>query len=401
MDIDVLTPFGSPLWWHELSLIDTPPLDLNNPLSPSVCLVQEKNIKMYRRLTDRVEEPLDIAFSTDYSRYIEDSVQELLNQRCYKDQRSTRLHSHRLRKADPQQNMALTGLLVKLALCPHRSLIDFITVEPRREKELRVTISGDIEDDHPGFERELDELYTSQRQPIVYQIMHELFSGLNIQRLVVDDFDRLLKERRQGLLFSENLQDAIRIPISLENKILKGEATIPVSESIGTPTKKTKSSFLSFLTPTKRTPAKVNRDTSKMGGEHRGRASERGAEATLTTGHPFKEHYEETWRIWIEPPVAELPFEEGLRTGGGGWGVGVNAEEDVFGTSGVWDEGLGVSEPAGRRMAEVRGRGRGTRLSELLDNVVILEECAKELAGVIEARGMLGIDPICYSNQWT
>lgn len=87
----------------------------------------------------------------------------------------------------------------------------------------------------------------------------------------------------------------------------------------------------------------------------------------------------------VEPPIADLP-EDGpwASTRSAKWS---GIEEDVFGS---WDDGM-----VQRRGGNDKAKARNTRsLSELLDNVVILEECVKELAGVIEARGCLGIDPI-------
>jgi hypothetical protein len=384
---------GSPVWWH-----DADSGGLEGPKeneSPEQCLVYERAVSMYRRLAERDEDPLDIAFSTSYAHYVEDNISELLHQRCYRDQHGVQLHMHCLRPGDPilrtvvgslcrfflhtpQQNLALTGLLVKLALCPHRALNGWLVNEMGEEENLAK---------HQGEEgwhsnQQRGEMRPAC-QPIVYRIFQELFSGLNVQRMVIDDFDRLLQERRQGLLFSENLQDAIQIPLDVEQAKGDREAMVTGGEK-GTPTKKGRGSFLSFLTPTKRTPAKVKQEGAEASVGGKGRAGER----TMAGSNPFKEHYEETRGMRTEAPVAELEDEDGWigRREEGRWGGG---EEDVFGVSGVWEDGYEAGRGGGR-VSEVGGRSGERRVSELLDNVVILEECVKELAAAIEARGCLG-----------
>jgi hypothetical protein len=241
---------------------------------------------------------------------------------------------------------------------------------------------------HWGSLQDAEEQLSSR--PIIYIILSELFSALSRERLIIEDFDRLLKERRQGLLFSENMQDAIRIPFNLDNKGADIEK-ITASESLGTPTKRSKTSFFSFLTPTRRTPVKGKREASDSGGSVRTGFRGRGPETSTGAGDAFKEHYEGTRGRWVDPPVAENRLEGPWTSGNHGLHRWAGVEEDVFGVSGGWEEGTGME-----RSEHVVGDGERVRvqvrLSELLDNVVILEECVKELAAVIEARGCLGID---------
>ena len=67
-------------------------------------------------------------------------------------------------------------------------------------------------------------------------------------------------------------------------------------------------------------------------------------------------------------------------------------------TSGAWGEGHSESDASSHRprAAEVEEETKSVSLSQLLDNVVILEESVKELSSIIHARRSLGIDALRY-----
>ena len=65
-----------------------------------------------------------------------------------------------------------------------------------------------------------------------------------------------------------------------------------------------------------------------------------------------------------------------------------NNDEDVFTTQ--WNKNLDEDED------ESGGKSNAVTLSQLLDNVVILEESIKELVALIQARRSLGIDGVRY-----
>ena len=58
-----------------------------------------------------------------------------------------------------------------------------------------------------------------------------------------------------------------------------------------------------------------------------------------------------------------------------------------------WGEGNKVEEPEEQTQSE---KTRTVTLSQLLDNVVILEESIQELVAIIHARRSLGIDSVRY-----
>lgn len=379
-----------PLWWTPQSGTEFDVLG-SKPTSIEAYLDHEKSVEMYQSLTKR-EEPLDIATSTCYSHYLDDSVAELLVRRCFNARHSAGLHIHSLRSGDviirsvlnslcqffthpSLQNIALCGLLIELALCPHRSLKGWLTAEGSQADRAETGF---------GIEGPMAQK-PRKAVPVVFQIMQDLFAGLNIQRMVIDDFDRLLIERREGLLFSENLQDAMRVPFDREQVQGSSDQLNTSLEGPGTPKRKSKSLLLSFLTPTKKSNTKTRPLTVEPDG------GTKSMNTAPNADNPFKDHIEETRGVRIEPPVAELP-EEGLWGDRNRWN---GIEEDVFGSPAVWEDGHTAkgTEGRGRHGGQREADGRGYELNELLDNVVILEECAKELAAVIEARGCLGIEP--------
>ena len=74
-------------------------------------------------------------------------------------------------------------------------------------------------------------------------------------------------------------------------------------------------------------------------------------------------------------------------------------EEDVFGSTGQWGgDGGASSRVVGDDSDEEDKQAKVAHvtLSQLLDNVVILEESIKELVAIIHARRSLGIDSIRY-----
>jgi hypothetical protein len=112
---------------------------------------------------------------------------------------------------------------------------------------------------------------------------------------------------------------------------------------------------------------------------------------------PFGPHYEKTGKISIQPLVAPLDEEENAVAA---WtpprfGLSSNLEqtpeeeeEDVF--SPQWDSGPNV-QPKEAIVIKTK-----VTLSQLLDNVVILEEFMKELSAIVQIRRSLGIDAVRY-----
>ena len=401
----------------------------------------EREMGLYLQLVSRVDPNHgEDAFSTGYDHYLRDAIFSIQSQSCFAldmDLEARAKMKHRLNPNDPvlslvldslrkffsntpDTNMALTGVLATLAICPDRSLAGWLTFAPKesptpsnaREQDDLVPYEDDGDDRSIDFRIEeklasesnalpassMDE----QSRPVVYAIIHGLVAQLERYRQMVDRFDQYLQERRQGLLFNENLTDALTLALDFDapsagpkSAGFAGALSLLSSSPVEAPQRpkpkpkpSASATFVSFLTPKKSKPtrsAQPEPTTPSRGGS-------RAVEAS-----PFGPHYQKTGAIVVEPFLAPAPSS-------GPWTPAksrkwIADEEGVFGSSGQW--GDGGASGAGSRVVDDSDEEDAPKvshvtLSHLLDNVVILEESIKELVAIIHARRSLGIDSIRY-----
>ena len=403
----------------------------------------EREMGLYLTLVSRVDpNHNEDAFSTGYEHYLKDALLSIESSICFQQDLDPEARSnlkHRLNPNDPvlslvleslrkffsntpEMNMALTGVLATLATCPDRSLAGWLTFAPKDNDATATGASADSSvftygDD--GDDRSVDfrieerlaaethflpaSSIDDQSRPVVHSVFHGLVSQLERYRQMVDNFDQYLLERRQGLLFNENLTDALTLALDVEGGSGSGPAraagTLSATGSavpeLSTPrppkpkARSASSSLVSFLTPKKSRPAKTAAPEPTT--------PPRGADRAVDAS-PFGPHYQKTGAISVEPFAAPAPST-------GPWTPKKarrwNAdEEDVFGSSAQWGEGRfrqveESSEEEGEE-EERQAKPASVTLSRLLDNVVILEESIKELVAIIHARRSLGIDSIRY-----
>ncbi|THH01419.1 hypothetical protein EW026_g1265 [Hermanssonia centrifuga] len=402
-------------------------LSLIFPEPDTTFWTHEREMGLYLSLVSRVDpNHSEDAFSTGYDHYLRDALFSIQSQQCYQlnmDEEARAKSKHRLNPHDPmlvsvldslrqffantpELNMALTGVLATLAVCPDRSLAGWLTFAPKENDELSSSRNPedfmDFKDD--GDDRSIDwrieEKLASESdprpassldelsRPVVHTIFHGLVSQLERYRQSVDDFDRFLLERRQGLLFSENLADALTLALELDStsmpSVLSPSSTTPESTTPKPkPKAKSSSSFVSFLTPKKNKSSKPQRADST--------STPRGHK--LFESSPFAPHYQKTSSVVVEPFAAPAPSN-------GPWTPTKSRkwdEEDVFASAGQWgDAQTEIEVDTKGRYEEPRTKPAHVTLSRLLDNVVILEESIKELAAIIHARRSLGVDSIRY-----
>ncbi|KAI0664868.1 Retinoic acid induced 16-like protein-domain-containing protein [Cubamyces menziesii] len=394
----------------------------------------EREMGLYLTLVSRVDpNHSEDAFSTGYDHYLRDALLSIQSQPCFRldvDPEDRARLKHRLNPNDPvlslvleslrkffsntpEMNMALTGVLATLALCPDRSLAGWLTFAPKESPT--PSRARDAEDDNLTYEDDGDDRsidfrieeklaseshmlpatsMDEQSRPVVHTIFHGLVSQLERYRQMVENFDQYLMERRQGLLFNENLTDALTLALDFEGGIAPKSAGVPLVQSPATEApprpkaqpKSASSSIMSFLTP------KKSRSTKPAPSEPT--TPSRGASRAVDAS-PFGPHYQKTGAITVEPYLAPAPSS-------GPWTPAKSRkwnadEEDVFGSTGQWGE-----TPAQSRVVddseseEEEVKITHVTLSQLLDNVVILEESIKELVAIIHARRSLGIDSIRY-----
>lgn len=388
----------------------------------------EREMGLYLTLVSRVDPSHDDnAFSTGYDHYLRDALFAIQNQPSFQlgDDEDADVRAkakHRLNVNDPilslileslrkffsntpEFNIALTGVLATLAINPDRSLAGWLTFASNDaapvdgpHDELAFTDDGDDRSIDFRIEEKLAKesnwlpasSMDENSRPVVHSIFHGLVSQLERYRQVVDNFDKFLLERRQGLLFSENLSDALNLVIELSDE--PGSFTTPAStpELPRAPPKpkpkaSASSTLVSFLTPKK---SKSTKPSTWVPSE----PSTPPRNKTLSAS-PFGPHYQQTGAIIVEPFVAPIPLS-------GPWTPAKSTkwnadEEDVF--SSGWDE-----EKKPRRDGDDDddstkvGKTVSVTLSQLLDNVVILEESLKELVAIIHARRSLAIDSVRF-----
>jgi hypothetical protein len=389
----------------------------------------EREMDLYLKLVSRLD-PLHSSnsFSTGYDKYLCDAIQAIQNHASFaldvpEDMR-TQL-KHRLHPTDPilsailewlrklfsntpEFNIALTGVLVSLAHDPFRSLAGWLTFghveDASGTTQPPVGSHGHgapVDGDDRSADYHIEEMLASESRtppasslddgsrPVVLLIFQGLVAQLERFRQSVENFDKYLLERRQGLLFSENLTDALTLALDLDDTsgtpILQPATPAgAVSESPPKSIPRVSGSLVSFLTPrkSKPTPPKAMQP---------GAASVPTSSKTVAA-RPFGSHYQHTSSVTVEPFEAPSPSE-------GPWTPArllkfSAEEEDVFSSS--WEERpRNAASSSSQREEQVQGPKTVT-LSRLLDNIVILEESIKEMASIIQARRALGIDAVRY-----
>ncbi|KAL0946913.1 hypothetical protein HGRIS_013074 [Hohenbuehelia grisea] len=414
---------------------DDEPFDIDSlvfPFAQTTYSTHEREMDLYLTLMSRVDPSHNTdAFSTGYEHYLHDALLGIQEQQFFRldiDPELRQYLKHRLNVNDPvlsvilealrrffsntpEFNIALTGLLATLAAHPDRSLAGWLTFAV---DEVGLPAGETLEPDDDTFANDgddrsidciIDEKLSTETnvlpasrmdqksRPVVHSIIQGLVAQLDRYRQLVDDFDKYLLERRQGLLFSENLTDALTLALDINDEpvILRSQPEPPESPKPKRPSaSSTASSIVSLFTPKKRKPAEQAQATPEP------RTPSKDPRNKAVAASPFGAHYQRTGAISVEPFVAPVPS-AGLWTPAkkNKW---TSDEEDVF--SAGWTEQPSASSPSqyddDDEDEKPAAKGSEVTLSQLLDNVVILEESIKELVAIIHARRSLGIDSIRY-----
>jgi hypothetical protein len=316
----------------------------------------------------------------------------------------------RLLSRTPNENVALTGALVSLASCPNRSIAGWLLYDEQesdpwarhRQSSSGSDSDSDVESDDKAHLP--SKTHAKPDPPAMYQILSHLTSQISTFRARIPEFDHLLSERRQGLLYTDGLDEAMNVMLEMD---------IPASSSIfGTPTTPTQSpmpaskkkvgmmgTLASFLTPGRKTPA------SSPGPVTPQRSSTiPNTDMTASTGRegpgpsPFKAHYDTL--VGQEVEAAPSPVRSGVwspatRMGPAGLAGGNVALEVEYRPASSLDTAHAISDEDHEDEVKEGGRRR-VSLSTALDNCIILEEFCKELVGVISARRALGVDEVSF-----
>ncbi|KAH9966654.1 Retinoic acid induced 16-like protein-domain-containing protein [Russula dissimulans] len=390
----------------------------------------EREMDLYLKLVSRLD-PVHSSnsFSTGYDRYLCDAIKAIQNHNSFlldvPEETGVQM-KHRLDPNDrilsavlewlrklfsnsPEFNIALTGVLTSLAHDPFRSLAGWLTfgqgedasgATQSPEDSLGLNTPGDGDDRSADYQ--IEEMLASESRtppasslddgsrPVVLAIFQGLVAQLERYRQSVENFDKYLLERRQGLLFSENLTDALTLALDLDDTggapIFRSPniATTRVLESSPKSGPTISESLVSFLSPRKSKPAPSKASQPS--------ATSVSPSSRTVAARPFGSHYQQTSAVTVEPFEAPSPSE-------GPWmpprPLKFSAEEeDVF--SSGWEDVSRNTAYSSSRLEEPVQEPKTVTLSRLLDNIVILEESIKEMAAIIHARRALGIDAVRY-----
>ncbi|KAJ4487972.1 Retinoic acid induced 16-like protein-domain-containing protein [Lentinula aciculospora] len=390
----------------------------------------EREMDLYLALVSRVDPSHNSdPFSTGYDHYLRDALFSIQDQPAYRldeidgaDIEARQKAKHRINVNDPiistvleslrrffsntpELNIALTGVLSTLAIHPDRSLAGWLTFAsndstPSNNDDINAGLDANSDGDDRSIDYRIEEKLVNNEtflpassmdeksRPVVHTIFHGLVAQLERYRRSVDNFDRFLLERRQGLLFSENLSDALSLAIEInENTSKLPQLSELVQQSQRKPKQTTSSSIVSLFTP--------KRNKSKSISSLIPSTPPKKKENKPLSASPFAPHYQKTGAIVVEPFIAPVPASSPwtpIKTQRK-WNAD---EEDVFGAG--WSERTPVHTVQDDSDDEEESEKVTTTvtLSRLLDNVVILEESIKELVAIIHARRSLGIDSVRY-----
>lgn len=374
----------------------------------------------------------------------------------------------------PALNLILTGCVATLASCPTRSL----------EGWMLPTLSPDDDDDDDSFTQSIfssctprnptveydegddrsidfavDEYVRSHRKSssrrtfessfsrpqgakgadCLLEVYRQLAEQVAGYRKTINNFDRYLKERRQGLIFVENLEDALDTlttgTIHKSESVIEKEpqavssakqATRNSTQTNGPESfsKPKDSSFFSsffkgsanpksFSSTARNTRSQNTRPSQTPPGMAGGRVDR------PVAVKPFSEHYQQTGSIQLTIVPVSTPGSTKKRQNSL---VKIEFSDEETDTD---EDNLGPDTPTkktrdGSHLPAPLPSSRNPQqtllssnhslpaaddlpsdnhhsvisLSMLLDNVVILEESIKELGAIISARKSLGIDPV-------
>lgn len=334
----------------------------------------------------------------------------------------------------PELNLALTAVLASLALCPYRSLEGWM-LPPVRDgegimsladlvgKDKRRALASDDGDDR-SVDCEIDELSRhdallassspctpltpskarSDNSSSLLSILSALSSSVLHYRTTIPHFDLYLSERRQGLMFVENLADALDLAEdggnAFEDAVKGLEKDSP--PSVRTPKSKSAKGpgFGAFLSPRPSSSrSSPNPFSTPPRSNLRANASNESVDlaagTTKGTGpaSPFAVHYRQTGSISVKPVIVSSPagfVDEDTGDGPPDTPTKRLSPVPPATTASVLSDGSEAG--SSRRRREVPS----VTLSAILDNTIVLEESIKELSAIVAVRRSLGIDAVRF-----
>lgn len=273
----------------------------------------------------------------------------------------------------PDTNVALTGVLSALVRCPNRSMAGWLLYDTANTPAWPDNAS--LASDESLDEADPPQPASPTRNadlPALYQVLRELVRHVGRFRGSVPDFDRLLGERREGLVFAEQLDDAIVAALEPEppapvadttpRKVSLGESIRNLWSPMKQPLFRSPRTGSDAASPAPHSPSPVLSPpprTSSLNQSPSAKSPRRSLDRAL-------------------PPLPETREPRQFPV------------EAVNVASGPWGERGDDSKPKTPSTAS---------LTAVLDNCIVLDELVKELVAVITARRALGIDQVGYVTR--
>ncbi|KAG9297723.1 hypothetical protein G9A89_011238 [Geosiphon pyriformis] len=344
----------------------------------------------------------------------------------------------------PELNLALTGVISALAVCPYRSLegwlvfsgvdrldrressardLESIQHDPRNfdigvgsvHNENQTSYEGDdkpINESDDDDDRSVD--YNADKSPSAakaigttpmwtnfppfFTIFKTLTQQVDYYRSEIEKFDEYLEERRNGLLDAEDEIDENffrQQPSTLAVPARSRRASNPgySANTLFVPGSPSSSSNYSKKARKSAPPSSNNRNlkrsNSLIQGDSSSNSSINSPLSSLMPSSmssnvitPLSTHFSKTESIKIQP-LFPTHF------------VNEDEEEDSYDLVDDEDEDVFASKKQTRTKTK-ETKPKEITLSSLLNNVVILEEAVKELVAIVQVRRSLGIDEVRY-----
>lgn len=300
----------------------------------------------------------------------------------------------------PMVNVALTGALSALTLCPFRNLQGWSHKETAKASDLTGMFrlpaasspgangSSPQEGANPFLDQGESDL------PAVYLILRDLTRQVGKYREQVGNFDEQVARRRSGLMFEEGMEDAMSAMLDFVPSQANLNTPVGRPPLKGTRSSRLASTFASFLTPKKKSSRGPEEapDSPASGTFNLEVSSADDTSTEVAAGRA----------VLIEALIAEeiqsgpwTPSAKRTQTG---------RDRDVLSirSSSTADDvrPRGPSRLSLRQENQNNGEVQETtvsarvRLEDVLDNVIILEEFLKEIMSITAVRRTLGIDSI-------
>ncbi|KAG2176721.1 hypothetical protein INT44_007385 [Umbelopsis vinacea] len=361
----------------------------------------------------------------------------------YTHQHLYTMPKHRLKQTDPllqillgllshffaqssELNLALTAVISALAICPFRSLEGWLAFnEEDRARDVLVLgpdqTSTERQSNRPGNKIRVNDIYaqfdkdptpvneddegddrsidfgmdrnsvnmtvaTNFRSfPPIFTLLRTLTQQVDYYRSEITQFDSYLEDRRQGLFFGDAFANLSVTPSASSDNVKQAE----ISQSSSS----TMSLFFGVGAGNKKQSSK-----SKVNANSPGTAAK-----TATSKHPatspipnsnnttFQNAEISDALVAHARKMADVRIQPLFPSN-----FVVEPRETILDLN---DEDEDTFAPKGRNPSQPKRQDKTTeiKLSTLLNNVVILEECIKELVALVQVRRSMGIDEILYT----